>query len=225
MKTTLTTAVAVVLLTFLAPLAAAQVGTFGSQVKVGDLDFLPVTKKASFMPAVYWIDGQGAGSAKDLCVLVSQNIYKNVESPPTGGATGTGNPASSIAGVDTPPATYLPSAKDIRLTGCGNNVAGSLVSAQDAFGVPYALATASIGSGPVAHSAQVTFQYYDANGNNKYDTGDTAYLVNNPANAGLTGGAVLKGLVSNLAAGAWTVRLTPYGALPAGAPVIPSDLD
>jgi hypothetical protein len=216
------TVLSVAFLTLAAPLAAAQVGTFGSQVKVGDLDFLPVTKKASFMPAVYWIDSVGAGRMGDLCVLVSQSIYKTIESAPTGGATGTGNPSSSIAGVDSPPAAYQPSQSDIRLTGCKGAAAGSTVSATDAASTTYALATPST---ITVHSAQVTFQYFDANGNAKYDTGDTAYLVNNPANAGKTGGAVAKGVVANLAAGAWSVRLTPFGTLPAGAPVLPSDAD
>src|SRR5882672_9272455 len=88
-------AAALALATLAAPLAAAQVGTFGSQVKVGDLDFLPVTKKASFMPAVYWFDGQGTGSMKDLCVLAG---------------VGAGGVAGADAGVDAPPAAYRPSA-------------------------------------------------------------------------------------------------------------------
>lgn len=91
------------ILTLVLPVATAQVGTFGSQVKLGDLDYVPQTKAASIAISVNEADLGTPGSAIDNCILLD-------------------TASTAAAGAQL---------KDVRLTACLGKAAGTLIEDAD----------------------------------------------------------------------------------------------
>lgn len=142
-----------VLLTLLAPLCAAQVGTFGNQVKVGDFDYIPLTKSGAVTvtdPAVtitgrvFELDMGQLGVVDDNCMIL--DVKGN-------GLT----PALSNTG---------PIVDDLRLNPCLGKDAGTKISSVDATETTVA-----------AVARTVFVSCVDVNGNAKYDKGDLVYLT------------------------------------------------
>lgn len=180
-----------------AQLQNAQLGTFGTQVKVGDFDYIPLTKRASAAVRVLEADYGMPGDVKDNCLLLLQD---NADSGPT----------RAVAVVAPPPAAQLPPtdvyAKDIRLTPCLDRPIGTAIKDTDVVEqtTPY-----------VQRAVEV--RYADVNHDGKFGKGDAVYLTT------MTGAN--RGLAATTGTGAWTLRLTPVGDKAPGTFVFPADLD
>lgn len=202
------------LLLVLAPLAAAQVtnaqvGTFGTQTRVGDDDYLPLLKSSKSW-AVAEFDAGIQGDVTDNCIALVYDAH------------------ASLAGAAPQTVTLLN--KDIRLTPCQGKPAGSLVGDMDviekqtsyiAYGASGAAAI-TLNAQTIASTASATgkfsLAYADVDSNGKYGKGDHVYLVVGAPAAGNL-------LVATSGTGSWTLRLTPAGSHPAGSFVFANDAD
>lgn len=182
----------------LLPAAHAQVGTFGSQVKVGDTDYVPLVKSNAVRLSVVELDLGVQGDATDNCLFLDA--------------------ATTVGTLQV---------KDLRLVPCQGKAAGTAITDADvveklapvagvfrgAFitGLP---AGADVVVDPAA-GATLFVWVADVNGNGKYDKGDYVYLS--------TDGTLP--VAPTTGTGAWTIRLTPAGNKPAASFVFPADPD
>jgi hypothetical protein len=178
--------------------ASAQVGTYGTQVKVGDTDFTPLVKSNAVRLSVVEIDLGVQGDVRDNCLFLDA--------------------ATTVGTLQV---------KDLRLVPCGDKPAGTAHADADvverlapvagvyrgAFvtGLP---AGADVVVDPAAGATLFAWTA-DVNGNAKYDKGDPVYLS--------TDGTLP--VAASTATGAWTLRLTPALDAPAGSLVFLGDRD
>lgn len=178
--------------------ASAQVGTYGTQVKVGDTDYIPLVKANAVRLSVVEIDLGVQGVATDNCLFLD-----------AGTTVGTLQ------------------VKDLRLVPCGDKAIGTAHSDSDMVerlapvagvfrggfitGLP---AGADVVVDPAAGATLFAWMS-DVNGNAKYDKGDPVYLS--------TDGTLP--VAATTTTGAWTIRLTPSGTYPAGTFVRIGDTD
>jgi MYXO-CTERM domain-containing protein len=128
----------------------AQLGAFGTRVKVGDFDYLPLTKRASASIRVAEWDAGIPGDVRDNCILL---MMDNTD----------GGPARAVPGALPAAATVY--TKDIRLTPCQGKGIGTPVADTDIVEQTAAY---------VERAVEV--RYGDANGNGKYDRNDPLYI-------------------------------------------------
>ena len=211
----------------LAPAALGQnpnaSSIFGQTLKIGDWDYTPVAKGASFDPVFAVADFGTLNDIKQFCIL----LLKNKPSSFSNGFNDAGHTAAT--------ATIRLSDEDLRLVDCPDGKAGTRIGkdlvqetklsylplyttggaapARDVTGFPTAPATVSF---PLGASLQVA----DANANNKYDVGDCLYVTTKT-----TAGLPVTGVGATVATSAWSVRLTACFDMPAGAVVLPGDSD
>lgn len=147
-------AIALLAATLGAPFAAAQtlnnqLGAFGTQVKVGDFDYIPLTKRASFAVRAMEADFGMPGEIGDNCILL---LMDNTDS----GAVR----AVAIGAVTD---VYT---KDIRLTPCQGKPIGTAITDTDIVEQrqPY-----------VQRAVEV--RYFDVNNDGKFGRGDSVYLT------------------------------------------------
>lgn len=137
-----------------APFASAQtinnqLGAFGTQVKVGDFDYIPLTKRASFAVRALEADFGRPGEIGDNCILL---LMDNTDS----GAVR----AVAIGAVTD---VYT---KDIRLTPCQGKPIGTAIADTDVIEQrqPYL-------------QRAVEVRYFDVNNDGKFGRGDNVYLT------------------------------------------------
>ncbi len=138
----------------------AQVGGFGTQVKVGDADYVPLLKGTS-RPIVVGQVNVGSGTLSENCLFM---LFDG----------GVGNTPTLPVTPARPGPTYSPFKKDIRLVPCMGKDGGVALSDTDVAERNLVLTTVAM-----------TTQYVDLNGNGKYDKGDYVYLTTNACGSGL----------------------------------------
>jgi hypothetical protein len=178
----------------------AQVGGFGTQVKLGDADYLPVLKRVSLAVRAVEADFGIAGEVQDNCIVIL-NEFPSTDLP--GGVFR----APKAAGAAWPLQT-----KDIMASPCQGKAPGTLVSDLDAVMKTF----------PWTERI-VDVRYADLNNNGRFDKGDAAYLM--AVGAAPLLAATANGLVPSTATGVWTLRLTPNGPYAAGTFVKAEDSD
>ena len=148
-------AIALLAATIVAPLALAQsignaqLGGFGTRVKVGDIDYLPLTKRASAAIRVMEADLGTPTLVTDNCILLMND---NTDF----------GPARAVA-VGSAQPVYI---RDIRLVPCQGKAIGTGIVDTDV-----------IERGASFIERAVEVRYGDANGNNKYDRTDPLFLT------------------------------------------------
>ena len=144
-------AVAFVALFALAPAANAQSSTlgFGTQVKLGDVDFVPT---ANAIAAVAYAAGT---QVKQIDFGITGQVTDNCFYLDRGAVDGTAILLTAVRNFD------------IRLTPCQGKAAGTLVGDSDTV----EKSTASAGAG------DANVNYADVNNNGRYDMGDYVYVT------------------------------------------------
>lgn len=175
----------------------AQLGNFGTRVKVGDVDYLPLTKRASSAIRVMEWDAGIVGDVRDNCILL---MMDNTD----------GGPARAVPGAL--PAAQVVYTKDIRMNPCDGKAIGTAVADADT----EAIVGATLATTPFVETA-VEVRYGDLNGNGKYDRADPLYLTT------MTG--AVRGLPASTGPGAWSIRLTPINGFQPGSFVVEGDSD
>lgn len=194
----------------LAPAAAAQIGTFGSQVVMGDSDYQPVLKKAATQALFYESERGITGDVSDNC------IYIRVEN----------SGAFPASGAVRAPVVK----KDLRATPCNGQAAGTQYQDSDVGerSVSYAFVPTSIQYADVNNNGK-----YDK-GDYVYAVADTTANVGVGVGMGANdpqGNAAefANGLVASTGTGIWSLRLTPtsadHGGFAAGTLVHAGDPD
>lgn len=185
-----------------ASLTTAQVGTFGSQTRMGDTDYAPVAKSNARQAYFYEAELGDPMDVRDNCVYI--RVETNAVAPATGS---TRDPVTNR--------------KDIRANDCFGKKAGTHFDDSQA--------NERVGTWTFRPTS---IQYADVNGNGKYDRGDYVYAVTDPtvpnvgANDPQNNAAEFpEGLTPTTMAGMWSLRLTPAGSYPAGTFAMPSDTD
>lgn len=173
-----------------AQIANAQQGGFGTQVKVGDFDYTPLLKRTSAVVRVVEIQAGLGTQMSDNCVIMLTEF-------------GDGGAARAA------PTTKLYN-KDIRVTPCNGQPAGTLIADTDVF---------EKSATKVERTVQV--RYADVDNNDKFSKGDNVYLTT--LSGGIT--AATPGFAATKSPGVWTLRLSPVGTHPAGSFVFPNDED
>jgi hypothetical protein len=135
----------------LAQVQNAQLGNFGTRVKVGDFDYLPLTKRLSTAIRVAEWDAGMPGDVRDNCLLL---MMDNTDA----------GPARPVPVALPAPAVVY--SMDIRLTPCQGKGVGTPVTDTDV-----AEQTAAY----VQRAVEV--RYGDANNNGKYDRSDPLFLT------------------------------------------------
>lgn len=180
----------------LAAPAAAELGALGSTVKVGDSDYVQMVKRTPIPVRALEIDTGKIGEALDNCILLVTDSTDGGAVPAYG--FGTARPVR---------------VKDQHLTPCNGQKTGTLIND----------ASVLQKSTPAIERA-VEVRYGDATPDGKYGKADMLYLTTMTTLPGppATGA---RGLAMTGATGTWTIRLTPFGALPAGSFVKADDPD
>ncbi|MFA5942871.1 MAG: hypothetical protein WC876_00200 [Candidatus Thermoplasmatota archaeon] len=136
--------------TAFAQIQNAQLGTYGTRVKVGDFDYLPLTKRVSGAVRVMEFDAGVVGDVRDNCVLL---MMDNTDG-------GTARPVVAL------PATGVVYTKDIRMTPCQGKAVGTAITDAD---IVEQLATYT--------ERAVEVRYGDPNGSGKYDRTDPVFIT------------------------------------------------
>jgi hypothetical protein len=183
-------------------------GAFGSQVKVGDTDFVPTMTVGNLV------------CVKQLALGTTNNIQDD-------GFYLSWRPAG--VGLPTSVQTY-----DLRLTAVAGKAAGTLVEDADTAekGVTAGFSRSSCTvAGTSAATGNVKIVYADVNNDGRYNQGDWVYLVkgHTAAQCAFTAGAVCQLLAPTLTsdnATTYAIRLTDVSStLKAGSVVFASDSD
>ncbi|MHB8633362.1 MAG: hypothetical protein ACYDBQ_05250 [Thermoplasmatota archaeon] len=185
-----------------AQLANPQLGGFGTQVKLGDVDYTPLLKRTAL--AVRAVEGEfgDPASVLDNCILLVNDF-------------GDGGPAR-VAGVGPVPAVgavgFPIYVKDIRATPCHGMASGTLIGDADVEE-----------KGGAWTERAVEVRYVDMDKNSKFSKGDLVYLTTTGAAPNVAVGTT--GLTPTTVAGSWTIRLTPTPTHAAGTFVVAGDDD
>lgn len=134
-----------------AQVLAPQVGAFGTQVKMGDSDYIPLTKTDSRPVVVAEADFGVPGDVRDDCIVL---LFDG----------GLGDKVAARAAADGTLVSLTN--KDLRLTPCQGKPAGT------------AIADADVAEKARKYTVTASdLRYGDTNANGKYDKGDAVYLV------------------------------------------------
>jgi hypothetical protein len=187
MQATFRTLSAVALLGMLAliPSAVGVPGVAGTQVLIGESDWLIPAKGSSRPFLVVYSDQGVVGDPRDDCA-----ILRTTASSSPGNAVYTASGTVPILN------------KDIRLTACRGLPAGTLITDAD---VTDKAATWTF-------DTDLHAVYGDVNSDGKYGKGDYLYLTTKTTTA--TAQNAADGMAATTDATSWTVRLTPAGDLP-----------
>jgi hypothetical protein len=210
---------------------------FGNPIRIGDADYTPVAKGASFVPLFFVADFGGGTDIQKLCVVMASKAATSASNmPPLTGSFTTGGAADVFTSAE---GRFMMRPDELRIAGCPGGPPGSRMGASQATEsivgfTALGLCTAEpCFSGGGSMTPFTTIQVVDANNDGKYGVGEALYLVYSggvtaptaPAGNGLQ--ATSMGTFG-LAAGntlKFTIRLTSQLGYKAGTYVMAGDAD